>query len=414
MPSVHFTAQWLKTLRPPESGQIDYFDTTGLGEGRSFGLRVSYGGKMSWFVLYRRNGKLRRLTLDKPYPRLGLKDAREAADAELEKILGGGDPAKAKRDARTAPTFEDFATDYIEKYAKRRKRSWQRDDEVLKRDVLPEWGERKAREIRRADVLDLVEGIRDRGAPIGANRTLALIRRMYNWALERDAYGIESNPAHRVKAPAAENQRDRVLTADEIKAVWAALPATDLTEPLQIAIKLALVTAQRKGEVLGAAKAEFDLKAGWWTIPAARAKNKLAHRVPLSPLAVTLIERAMVLAKDSPHLFPSPRGKGTDAAKPVLDSALNRAVLRNAETFGIEHWTPHDLRRTAASHMAGMKVPRLVISKILNHVERGVTAVYDRHSYDDEKRAALEQWAERVEAITGKKRKPAKVVRLRA
>ena len=82
MPSVHFTAQWLKSLQPPAEGQIDYFDSAGLGEGRSFGLRVSYGGKMSWFVLYRRNGKLRRLTLDTPYPRLGLKDAREAADAE--------------------------------------------------------------------------------------------------------------------------------------------------------------------------------------------------------------------------------------------------------------------------------------------------------------------------------------------
>lgn len=411
MPSVHFTAQWLKSLQPPDEGQVDYFDSAGLGEGRSFGLRVSYGGKMSWFVLYRRNGKLRRLTLDTPYPRLGLKDAREAADVELHKILGGGDPARAKQAAKVAPTFESFAADYIQKYAKTRKRSWERDQEILNRDVLPEWGERKAREIKRADVLDLVEGIRDRGAPIAANRTLALVRRMYNWALERDAYGIEANPAHKVKAPAAEHQRDRVLTADEIKALWSRLPDTDLTEPLQIAIKLTLATAQRKGEVLGAAKAEFDLKAGWWTIPAARAKNKLAHRVPLSPLAVTLIERAMVLAKDSPHLFPSPRGKG---AAPVLDSALNRAVLRNAETFGIDHWTPHDLRRTAASHMAGMKVPRLVISKILNHVERGVTAVYDRHSYDDEKRAALEQWAERVEAITGKKRKPAKVVRLRA
>ncbi len=411
MPSVNFTAQWLKSLRPPAAGQIDYFDTAGLGEGRSFGLRASYGGKLSWFVLYRRDGKLRRLTLGVSYPRMGLKDAREAADAELHKILGGHDPAQAKSDARRAPTFAEFAGEYIEKYAKKRKRSWQRDDELLKRDILPAWGERKARAITRADVLDLIEAIRDRGAPIAANRTLALIRRMFNWALERDAFGIEANPAHRVKPPAAENQRDRVLAADEIKAIWIGLPASDITEPLQLAIKIALVTAQRKGEVLGAAKAEFDLHSGWWTIPSERAKNKLSHRVPLSLLAITLIERAMLLAGESAYVFPSPRWEGTD--KPVLDSAMNRAVLRNAATFGVQHWTPHDLRRTAASHMAGMKVPRLVISKVLNHAERGVTAVYDRHSYDDEKRDGLEKWARHVEALVGVKRGAAEIVRLR-
>ena len=165
-----------------------------------------------------------------------------------------------------------------------------------------------------------------------------------------------------------------------------------------------VVTAQRKGEVVGAALDEFDFEENVWTIPAKRSKNGQAHRVPLSPLALELICQAKEYASESPSLFPSPWLFPSPAADgPILGRSINRAVYKTLPGLGLENITPHDLRRTAASNMTALGISRLVVSKILNHVETGVTAVYDRHGYDAEKRHALEVWATRLEEIvTGK------------
>jgi len=170
------------------------------------------------------------------------------------------------------------------------------------------------------------------------------------------------------------------------------------TSQISLAIKLQFVTAQRKGEVIGARLDEFDLKTGWWTIPADRAKNKIPHRVPLSEKAFGIIDEALDLAGDSEWLFPSPK-----TGRPITGPAVDHAVRKNMEAFGMEHWTPHDLRRTAASHMTGNGISRLTVSKILNHVDSSITAVYDRHSYDAEKKQALYSWANVLDRIiTGK------------
>ncbi len=164
---------------------------------------------------------------------------------------------------------------------------------------------------------------------------------------------------------------------------------------IQIALRLALVTAQRKGEVIGAPKEEFDLDTGVWTIPAERTKNGLEHQLPIAPKAIELIQEAWALSQDSPHLFPSPR-----TARPILASAVDHAVRRNREVFGLEHWTPHDLRRTAATQMAESKVSHFVLKKVLNHVgKKDVTDTYDQHDYMPEKRQALEGWARRLQSV---------------
>ena len=133
-----------------------------------------------------------------------------------------------------------------------------------------------------------------------------------------------------------------------------------------------------------------------WIIPGARAKNGQSHRVPLSPQALDLLRQAKVLAGDSTLIFPG-RRKGM-AMRP---DALMRAIARAQEAFGIAHWTPHDLRRTAATLMSGNGSGRLVIAKVLNHVsaDARVTAVYDRHSYDAEKRTALEGLGRRIASL---------------
>jgi integrase len=154
--------------------------------------------------------------------------------------------------------------------------------------------------------------------------------------------------------------------------------------------KLRLITAQRGVEVLMMRWEDIDGE--WWTIPAEVAKNGRSHRVPLSAPALALLEELREAAKESRWVFPSPKG----GDRPI--GYVQKAADRLAELAGVA-FVPHDLRRTAASAMTSMGVPRLVVSKILNHVESGVTAIYDRHSYDAEKREALGKWGERVEAM---------------
>ena len=147
----------------------------------------------------------------------------------------------------------------------------------------------------------------------------------------------------------------------------------------------------------GAAWAELDLGSAWWTIPAERSKNGLAHRVPLSPQAVRILKPWRETTDDSQWVFPSSRQKGPHIAH------AQKAIERIVRASGVQ-FRGHDLRRTAASLMVGAGVPRLVVSKILNHVETGVTAVYDRHGYDLEKRAALDVWGQRLDQIVSGKR----------
>ena len=216
---------------------------------------------------------------------------------------------------------------------------------------------------------------------------------MFNFAVSRDIVAV--SPCLAVRSPAPEQRRDRVLTTDEIRALWHGLEgAKMMAEGTKLALKLQLVTGQRKAEIVSAAWDEIDLTDRWWTIPPEKAKNKMAHRVPLSPLALELLQAAKNITGDSPWIFPSPQ---TDRhiTPEAVDHALRRPGL---EALGFT-FVPHDLRRTAASHMTGMGISRLVVCKILNHVERGVTAVYDRHSYDKEKRQALEAWGRKLQAI---------------
>jgi len=378
-------------------------------DGRTgLGVRVSPVGRKSWVYMYRFDGKPRRMTLG-TYPAVGLAEAHvkhAKAKADLQKgVDPGAKEIERKATERTAETVAELVETYLEKWARPRKRSAAEDERTLRKEVLPPWGHRKAKDIKRRDVIALLDEIVNRGSPIQANRTLAVIRRMYNFAISRDI--LDATPVAMVKAPAKEHQRDRVLSANEIRIFWEGLHKAPMTEGIKLALKLQLVTAQRKGEIVGAALEEFDLEDNVWTIPAVRSKNGQAHRVPLSPLALELIREARFQGGDTPWLFPSPTADG-----PILARSINRAVYKTLPDMGLENVTPHDLRRTAASGMTALGIPRLTVSKILNHVEKGVTAVYDRHSYDAEKRHALEVWASRLEEIVSGKPTTSNVVSL--
>jgi integrase len=376
---------------------------------RGFGVRVTPNGVKTFIFKYRFDGKVRWMTLG-TYPKMTLADAHEAhADAwkDLRQGIDPGARAIENRDAeRLAHTVADLAQEYLEKWAKPRKRSWRTDKRILEKDVLPEWGWRKANNITKRDMIGLLDSIVDRGAPIMANRTLAVTRRMFNFAIERDI--VNASPCMAVKAPASENQRERVLTVEEIRAFWHGLDRKNMNgvNPcIKFALKLELVTAQRKNECCAAAWEEIDIEEGWWTIPGEKtelrlhhgveeglAKNKLPHRVPLTALAIEILEAAKALSGDSPWVFPSPR-----TSRPITPPAINHAIRLRREGLGLA-FTPHDLRRTAASQIASLGFGAFV-SKVLNHKDNRVTAVYDRHSYDREKRQALEAWGRKLQAI---------------
>jgi integrase len=406
MARLFLTDPFLRSLRPSERGRLEFWDTTVTG----LCLRVSDTGRKTWTVVYRFNGRLRRYTLG-VYPLIGLADARQRATFALRDVMTGTEPSAVKTQSRNAETFDDLAKMYVEYHAQFKKRG-DEDRRLLfgspqkkrtgKRPHVPlvrRWGAMKVRDITRRDVRELLDELAKRG-PIMANRTLAVVRKMFNFAIERDC--IDVNPCHMVKRVVRERPRDRVLSEDEVRAVWSALD--DEHQVMAALVRLRLLTAQRGGELQGATWEEVDLVGGWWTIPSDRSKNGLSHRVPLSPQALRIFKELHAYREStrrpnedgdmelSPWVFPSTRKTGPHVHH--AQKAFERLVARSGVKF-----RGHDLRRTAASLMVGGGVPRLVVSKILNHVETGVTAVYDRHSYDPEKRAALDYWGARLEQI---------------
>jgi len=377
----------IKSLKPQKKRYIEWEDGhTGMG------VRVSPVGRKSFIFMYRFEGRPRMMTIG-PYPRVSLATARlnvAEAKAMLDKNLDPGAALVGKRrKERESDTFAELAEEYLEKWARPRKRSAAEDERILRRDVIPLWGRRKAKDIRRRDVIELLDGIVLRGSPIAANRSLAVIRKLYNWAMSRDI--VDATPCAAIPAPSKENRRDRVLSETEIKTFWNGLDKASLSEGSRLALKLQLVTAQRKGEIVSAEWPEIDMGVKVWTIPAEKSKNGLPHRVPLSDLALELLEKVEAWSSGSKWLFPSEKNTGH-----VIETSVDHALRRNLDILGLERFTPHDLRRTAASFMAAMGVSRVVISKVLNHAESGVTAVYDRHGYDDEKRQALDAWGRKL------------------
>ena len=368
------TARFVETVKPGTI-RAEHFDRSVTG----LALRVSPTGGKSWVLLYRQGRRLRRWTLGR-YPTLSLADARDRARAGLRAVAAGDDPAHEKRRRRDALTVAVLAERYLVEYAQPRKRSWKEDRRLLAHEVLPAWRHQAARDIQRADARALIHTVAARGSPIAANRLRALLHTVFAFAVAQDI--VEANPITHVPRPGVERRRDRVLTADEIRTFWAGLD--DDAPVMAAALRVRFVTAQRGGEIHDLLWRDLDLATRWWTIPAERSKNGLPHRVPLTALALDLIA-ALPVPDPEGYVFAGARGK----------RQRSQAIAR----LGLDDFRGHDLRRTAASHMASAGVSRLVIGKILNHAEPSVTAVYDRHSYDAEKRAALETWATALMAI---------------
>jgi integrase len=401
---MRFTDRGLKALKPPpRPKQVDYFDESLPG----FGLRVSYNGRKSWVVLYRCNGVKGRLTLGR-FEVIPLAEAREKAREALRAAANGNDPGAEKHRNREAPTFQQLADRYIEEYAKPRKRTWQKDRRLLDKNLIPALGRQKAHTIARADLRAELNNIRNRPAPVEANRTFEVVRRLFNWAIEEEI--LSESPAAKLPKPAEEAQRERTLTADELQTLWRAL---DDAQPLVRGVfRLMMLSAQRRNEVSRMRWPDLDRREGWWNIPAELTKTKRPYRVPLTPAMLAIIDEVEKLALDPEWVFPRAGGGG-----PVPETNATRPFRKLIREAGIAHFMPHDLLHTVTGHMTSMGISQFDVGKVRHHTSRdgkSMTSRYDHYAYDREKRRALDLWNARLLDIVAGKAPESNVVELRA
>jgi integrase len=383
----------LENLRP---GPVRREVPDGLLPGLYFVIQPS--GKSSWACRYRADGRPRKLTLG-AYPAINLKKARELAREAIGKVAEGIDPGTERKAAKAAAAIpandliEVALKRYLAQHVRRNLRTSSADEieRLLEKEFAGPWRGRRLTQIARADIHAVLDSIVERGSPVQANRALAAFRAMCRWAVERGL--IEANPCAGIRAPSAETARDRILSDEELKTVWQAADGQE--QPYAEFVKLLILTGQRRSEVAEMRWSEIDLDSRLWTLPKERAKNHRQHEIPLSDSAAALL-RGLPRIGDSDFIFT------LSGRRPICGYHLVKQRLDDLLPPDMPAWVFHDLRRTAASGMARLGINLPVIEKLLNHVSgsfAGIVGVYQRHSYDAEKRAAMQTWSRHVEAI---------------
>jgi integrase len=386
------TAAAVERIRAPTSGQIDHFDQGYPG----LALRVSYGGSKTWVYFYRLFGKQKRLTLGR-WPSMSLSAAREAW-RNARTTIDKGESPKHQRPAQ-ASSFVAVADEWL-----KRDQAHNRSYAVVKRNiercVLPAWEGRQISTIGRRDINDLIDAVADRGAVTMARRLHAYLHRLFRWAVGRGI--LETNPMAHLPKPGSEIPRDRVLTDSELAQVFK--NATKLRPtPYGPMYQLLILTGARRTEI--AALRWSEIKDDTIILGRDRTKAGEVHSIPMSP-------QALAILKQLPRIGPSDFVFTVTGPNPAVDFSGTKRRL-DAITK-IPPWRIHDLRRTTATGLQRLGINLQVIEAVLGHVggsRSGIVGVYQRHSFDAEKRTALEAWAREVERIVDGK--PAKVLPLR-
>ena len=375
------TAKTLEALKPSAKRyEIHDLHCPGLT------VRVSVGGQRVFSVKYRYGLKQKRQKLG-VYPRITLATARDKAIDILRQVDEGIDPSKRRRNPDTK--VEVVCREFVRLHAQARNKSWREAERILEREFVSTFAQRDIRDIKRWDVLELMDAAIARGSTYQANRILSNIRKLFNWCIERGI--VETSPIIGLKAPTKEMSRDRVLHDDEVIRLLRA--CQNDVYPFRQFVPMLLATAQRRGELAEMRWSEIDLDGKIWVIPADRSKNGKPHVVPLSAYALDIMsEIPRVL--DCDYVFT------TTHKSPV--SGFSKMLRRLSEGSQTSGWRLHDLRRTAASGMARASVAPHVVEKVLNHISgtiSGVAAVYNRYGYDAEKRDALQDWGQYIAAL---------------
>jgi len=295
-------------------------------------------------------------------------------------------------------SIEFLVSEFVERYIRPTRKRPEYAEAMLAKDVLPEWRGRDARTIEPAEVIELLDKITDRGSPVAANRTAALLGQLFKFGIHRRL--VASTPVQLLYRPGGkERPRERVLTEGELQTFLKDPIAATRYQRLAHVITLLLLTGQRRGELALARWSDVDFKARTWTIPDANAKGGRGHVVPLTDWALEEFQalKRMAAAKRSPWVLPANGG-----AQHIDPKQLTRGIAKCQARFkkqGIEGFVLHDLRRTCRTNLSRLKVEPHVAERVLNHAQETIAGIYDRHAYMDEKRAALEKWAAHLEAL---------------
>ncbi len=375
-------------------------------EVHGFGLKVTPGGRKVYILQYRIGGRghpTRRYTIGK-HGGLTPDQARDIAKKLRGQIADGKDPIEIEKEERRKEsearakadqpqTFGKLAEQYIEKECPNLVRGSDVES-VIRRQIVPALGSIPCAEIRMRDALLLIDDLLAAGKPAAAHKLREIIRRLGHYLVEQDI-GIDVSPFARRTSRIPKVERDRKLRDDEIAALWQACETVGY--PFGPLVQLLVLTGQRRNEVGGMLRGEVDFGKAEWIIPANRSKNDKPHLVPLSDPALAVMKA--LPGFDGPHLFTTTDGQrpvsGFSKAKRRLDSV----IAEQQDGADIDPWRLHDLRRTCRSSMAALGVPEIVSEKVLNHQPDKLARTYNVHEYRDEKRNALERWAQHVMGI---------------
>jgi integrase len=404
------TDAFVRSARPPGPGRLEISDLRCAG----LVLRVTARGIKSWSYRYRdkTTGRPTRATIGQ-YPAIGLTAARAVADAMRRDVASGGNPAKRKQQDRAsagAKSFGALAARYLVEHSRRHKRSYTADERNLRKHILPRWQNRSYTSITRADVIELVEGLVTAGKPTLANRVQSLLSGIFSFGL--DAGLVEANPCYRLRKRGVENIGRRVLSDAEIRLFWNGVVEPPSVRRIGLGLRLALLVGARVGEIAGLCRAELehiaDVKRAAWIIPATRTKNGKDHLIPLATLARdTILDLLAMMGPGEQFLFPtrSRHRRGPMRPNSLTQNMANFGARLEGADDAIRTWraqrpSPHDLRRTAGTRLAELRIPKEIRDRVLNHNSHDVgSRHYNLHDYIDEKREALTRWGLTLDAI---------------
>lgn len=387
---------------PPGKRDALVFDE----EQRGLGVRVTATGGKTYLAQYTWHGQKRRIPLGSTSS-VPLAKARDATRMIMGDVAKGIDPAAMRKEAAAearrkaaheALTLSTLIEDWQALHLAGKRPSYASEAVRALRSAFSRYLDRPAADLDRALIVKTLDAMARQGTVPMAMRTAAYGKAAYGWAVKRGALSI--NPFTNLPVTPTE-RRERVLTDDELAAIWR---ATECGGPFNGIVRLLILTGQRRDEVAGMPWAELSGGFSTWTIPASRAKNGATHVVPLSRPAQDLLRG---LPQFSELVFPGLRGpfNGWSKAKAALDVKS-----------GVTDWRLHDLRRTAATGLQRLGVRLEVTEQVLNHISgsrAGIVGVYQRHDFASEKRAALEAWGAHVMRIA-EGREESSVVTLRA
>lgn len=420
---IVFTDIMIKKLRA-EGGKYT------RSEGNGFTIRVATTGSKTWLYIYQLDGERYEMNLGM-YPVVSLDTAREKFEAAKKKVKNGIDPKAEEKNAveehRKHPTIATLVEDYLTKHAKKKKTSWREDERILRKDVIPVWGNKKTKSITRRDVLDLLDSMQGRGDGIITN-TFKIIRRMFRFAVKQEI--IATTPCYafekgeELPRPVA---KERNLSEAEVKAFMTGIDRCAISKNIRCILKLILLTGQRPGEIVSMHTSEISGR--WWeftpkeTIITKQIPRK--QRIYLSDMAQQLI------GASKNYIFPSPKIKLDENKEPIPTHITERAVAyalrRNLTThevkpraipkastktkqrkpfvvtedkkLTIEKFTPHDLRRTCATMLSESGFSDEVVDAVLSHLKKGEIRTYNKNKYDKEKQQAMESWELKLSVI---------------